>query len=53
LARDFFARLTQKTLEYYISRELPNHVGPGTPIPSIGSQIEFRAALQRHSAKHL
>jgi hypothetical protein len=48
LARDFFARLTQKTLEYYISRELPNHVGPGKPVPSIDRQIEFRAALETH-----
>ena len=48
LARSFFARLTQKTLEYYISRELPNHVGPGTPVPSVDSQIAFRTALQRH-----
>ena len=48
LARDFFARLTQKTLEYYISRELPNHVGPDKPVASIDRQIEFRAALERH-----
>ena len=48
LARDFFARLTQKTLEYYISRELPNHVGPGKAITSIDKQIEFRGALERH-----
>ena len=48
LARDFFARLTQKTLEYYISRELPNHVGPGKTIDSIGSQIAFRGALESH-----
>jgi hypothetical protein len=48
LARDFFARLTQKTLEYYISRELPNHVGPGKAIASIDKQIEFRGALERH-----
>ena len=48
LARDFFARLTHKTLEYYVSRELPNHVGPGTPVPSIDRQIEFRAALEHH-----
>ena len=48
LARDFFARLTQKTLEYYISRELPNHVGPGKAIVSIDQQIEFRNALERH-----
>lgn len=48
LARDFFARLTQKTLEYYISRELPNHVGPGKALPGLGQQIAFRAALELH-----
>ena len=48
LARDFFARLTLKTLEYYISRELPNHVGPGKSIASIDGEIAFRAALERH-----
>jgi hypothetical protein len=48
LARDFFARLTQKTLEYYISRELPNHVGPGKALESIASQIAFRSALESH-----
>ena len=39
---------TQKTLEYYISRELPNHVGPGRAIASIDNQIEFRGAVERH-----
>ena len=29
LARGFFARLTSRTLDYYLSRELANHVGPG------------------------
>jgi hypothetical protein len=48
LARDFFARLTLKVLEYYISRELPNHVGPGKGLQTIDDQIEFRAALERH-----
>lgn len=48
LARDFFARLTQKTLEYYISRELSNHVGPGKKLASIAHQNEFRDALERH-----
>lgn len=48
LARDFFARLTQKTLEYYISRELPNHVGPDKGIISVDQQIAFRGALERH-----
>jgi hypothetical protein len=48
LARDFFARLTQKTLEYYISRELPNHVGPGKSFQTIDRTIDFRVALDRH-----
>lgn len=48
LARDFFGRLTQKTLEYYISRELPNHVGPGKAIPTVDQQIAFNAALELH-----
>ena len=48
LARDFFARLTQKTLEYYISRVLPDHVGPGKALAGIDQQIEFRTALKRH-----
>ena len=29
LAREFFARLTQRTLDYYLSRELSNHIGAG------------------------
>ena len=48
LARDFFARITQKTLEYYLSRELANHVGPDSPIASIDQEILFREALERH-----
>ena len=48
LAREFFARLTQKTLDYYISRELPNHVGPGKAIATIDQQIAFNAALAVH-----
>jgi hypothetical protein len=48
LAGDFFARLTQKTLEYYVSRELPNHVGHDKNLQTIDRQIEFRMALERH-----
>ena len=29
LARDFFARLTRHHLDYYLSRTLAHHVGPG------------------------
>lgn len=48
LAREFFSRLTRKTLEYYISRELPNHVGPDKSLSSIADQVDFRNALDRH-----
>ena len=48
LARDFFARLTLKTLEYYISRELPNHVGSGGSYATTQHHIDFYAALERH-----
>lgn len=48
LAREFFARITQKTLEYYVSRELANYVGPHSSIPSIDDQIRFRDALAKH-----
>jgi hypothetical protein len=29
LTREFFGRLTQRSLDYYLSRELSNHIGPG------------------------
>ena len=48
LARDFFARLTLKTLDYYLSRELANHVGPGRPLATLEKQQDFEVALERH-----
>jgi len=48
LARDFFARLTHKTLDYYISRELPKHIGPGRGFASLEQSDRFRAALGTH-----
>lgn len=51
LARDFFARLTNRTLEYYLSREVPNHVGPGRTFADFAQQTEFRSAMLRHCAE--
>jgi hypothetical protein len=48
LARDFFARLTQRHLDYYLSRALSNHVGPGCGIGSIDGHTAFNAALEQH-----
>lgn len=48
LARDFFARLTSKTLEYYLSRERPKNVTSDNLLPSIDNQIASRRALEDH-----
>lgn len=48
LARDFFARLTRRHLEYYLSRELSNHVGPNSRFRSIGEHSTFNAELDQH-----
>jgi hypothetical protein len=49
LAREFFARLTQRTLDYYLSRELSNHVGVGERFRDDRARSQFDAALERHS----
>lgn len=48
LARDFFARLTVKTLDYYLSRVLADHVGPGRALATLQDQSRFRRALDLH-----
>ncbi len=48
LTRDFFARLTNKTLDYYLSRVLADHVGPDRALTTLQDQSRFRAALELH-----
>jgi hypothetical protein len=48
LARDFFARLTNKTLDYYLSRVLADHVGPDRALATLADQSRFRIALNIH-----
>jgi hypothetical protein len=48
LARDFFARLTRRHLDYYLSRELSNYVGPGRSIGSADAHTAFNSALEQH-----
>jgi hypothetical protein len=48
LAREFFARLTQKSLKYYLSRELSNHIGAGRRFSDDMERREFDASLDRH-----
>lgn len=48
LARDFFSRLTHRCLDYYLSRELANHVGTGARFADDGARARFDAALAQH-----
>ena len=48
LAREFFARLTGRYLDYYLSRELSNHVGPGRALPSVAAHTDFKNAIDLH-----
>ncbi|MFY0609929.1 MAG: hypothetical protein JXQ99_00270 [Hyphomicrobiaceae bacterium] len=48
LARDFFARLTNKTLDYYVSRVLAEHVGPDRAYETLHDKTRFQRALALH-----
>jgi hypothetical protein len=48
VARDFFSRLTNRSLGYFLSRELSTHVGPTKRFAAIGEHSEFNAALDLH-----
>jgi len=48
LSRNFFARLINHNLEYFLSRAIADHVGPGRGLRSIGDYAEFRHALAQH-----
>ncbi len=49
LARDFFARLTYRSLDYYLSRELANHTGDAKRFSGDVQRVEFQQALARHT----
>jgi hypothetical protein len=48
LAREYFVRLTQRTLGYFLSRELANHIGPGRRFESDAERAGFDNALDWH-----
>jgi hypothetical protein len=48
LAHDFFARLIRRYLEYHLSRELPNHVGPNRRFRDVDEHNDFLRALDEH-----
>lgn len=48
LARDFYARLTHRALDFYLSRELANHVGAGERFADDSARRRFDEAMARH-----
>ena len=46
--REFFARLTNKCLEYFVSMAVANHVGEGRRFRTLSQQGEFTKALENH-----
>lgn len=48
LARDFFARLTRRHLNFYLSRELASHLGKGRRFGSLSDHEAFEDALDMH-----
>lgn len=48
LARDFFARLTYRSLDYFLSRELANHTGEGKRFASDTDRTAFQHDLAQH-----
>ena len=48
VARDFFSRLTSRSLGYFLSRELSKHVGPNRRFAAIADHSNFNAALDLH-----
>ena len=48
LARDFFSGLTRHYLGFFLSRELPNHVGGARRFANAAEHAEFNAALELH-----
>ena len=49
LAQEFFARFTERTLTYWVSRELPTHVGEGRRFDSAAEQRAFQDAVGLHA----
>ena len=48
LARDFVSRLIRSCISYYLSRELPNHVGGNSRFRSIKEHDQFVTAVDLH-----
>jgi hypothetical protein len=48
VSRDFFSTFLKRTLRYFLSKELHNHIGKGLSIPSYEATGEFESALKTY-----
>ena len=48
LAREFFSRLVSRSLNYFLSRELANHLGPNRRFASSADIARFKSDLDLH-----
>jgi hypothetical protein len=48
LSCDFFSRLTRRHLDYYLSRELPKHVGINSRFQTVREHKQFDEAVETH-----
>lgn len=48
LARHFFGRLTNRCLDYFVSRAVSLHLGEGERFPTLAAQSQFNSALEVH-----
>lgn len=48
LSRYFFTQLTERTLNFYLSRALPDHIGPSARFEDSANQRQFSHDLARH-----
>jgi hypothetical protein len=53
LARDFFARLSYRSLDYHLNRESVNRIGPDKRFGNDGDRGAFEAALRQHTFEAL
>lgn len=49
LAQSFFARLTERVLTHFVSKELPQHVGVGRRFETLADQRAFKEAVGLHA----
>lgn len=48
LSREFFSRLTNRYISYYLSHEISNHVGSDKRLYNIDEHVDFKKALDTH-----